>query len=71
MRATNRDFLSEREKEVLYLTAYEFSTKEIAQKLFISYHTAISHRKNIMGKFNVKNTAGMIRKGFENGLLTI
>ena len=63
--------ISKREKEVLYLIAHELSTKEIADKLYISKHTAISHRKNIMQKLNVKNTAGMVRMGFELGLLQI
>ena len=65
------DIISDREKQVLELTAYEYSTKEIAQKLDISPHTAISHRKNIMQKLRVKNAAGMIRKGFQMGLLSI
>jgi len=53
------------------LTALEYSAKEIAQKLCISYHTAISHKKNIMQKLNVKNSAGMVRMGFERGILSI
>ena len=64
-------FISDREKEVLYLISQEFSAKEIAQELFISFHTANSHRKNIMQKLNAKNTAGMIRMGFEKGILTL
>ena len=63
--------ISNREKEVLHLVAYEKTTKEIAAQLYISNHTAISHRKNLMEKLDVKNTAGMIRRGFELGLLAI
>jgi len=61
--------ISKREQEVLHLIAYEHSSKEIASRLYLSYQTIISHRKNIMRKLDVKNTAGMIRVGFEQGLL--
>ncbi len=60
--------ISTREKEVLNLIAYEFSANEIAEKLFISPHTVITHRKKIQEKLNVRNTAGMIRVAFERGL---
>ena len=62
-------FLSRREREVLTLVAYEHSTIEIAKKLFISPHTVISHRQNIKSKMGVKNTAGLVRVGFETGVL--
>ena len=65
------DSISQREKEVLELIAYEYSTKEIAQKLFISQHTALSHRKKLLNKLNVKNTAGMIRRAFEEQILSL
>jgi len=61
--------ISPREKEVLHLLAYEHNTNEIAQELFISPHTVISHRKNLMCKLDVKNVAGLIRKGFQLNLL--
>ena len=63
--------ISQREREVLNLIAYEYSTKEIAQKLYISQHTALSHRKNLLQKFGVRNTAGLIRKAFEYRILTL
>ena len=61
--------ITKRETEILELIAYELTTKEIANKLYISTHTVISHRKNLMAKLDVKNTAGLVRKGFENGIL--
>ena len=61
--------ISTREKEVLYLIAYEHSSKEIAAKLFLSQETVNTHRKNIMRKLEVKNTAGMMRVAFEKNLL--
>ncbi|MFT6808616.1 MAG: DNA-binding CsgD family transcriptional regulator [Saprospiraceae bacterium] len=63
--------VSTREKEVLSLIAYEFTSNEIAQKLFMSIHKAISHRQNLMAKFGVRNTAGLIRRGFELGYIQL
>lgn len=63
--------LSYREKEVLRLIADELTTKEIAANLFVTDHTIISHRKNLMNKLEARNTAGLIRRGYENGLLPI
>ena len=61
--------ITNREREVLRLIAYEYTAKEIASELFISQHTVDSHRKKLMEKLKAKNTAGMVRKGFEWGLL--
>lgn len=54
--------VSKREKEVLQLIADGFSSKQIADRLFISNHTAITHRKNLIKKFKVKNTAQLISR---------
>lgn len=61
--------LSRREKEVLELIVNECSTAEIAEKLFISFNTVASHRKSLMAKLDVKNTAGLVRKSLELGLV--
>lgn len=61
--------ISARELEILHLIAYEYSSKEIAHKLYISQETVNSHRKNIMAKLDVKNTAGMVRVAMENKLI--
>jgi len=61
--------LTRREKEVLQLIVDEYTTDEIAAKLFISSTTVISHRKNLLRKLSVKNVAGLVRKTFEFGLL--
>lgn len=61
--------ITNREKEILHLLAYEYSTKEIAAHLFLSDHTVIKHRKNLMFKLQVKNVAGIVRKGFEEGII--
>jgi len=62
----NLTSISPREKEVLMLVADGFSSKQIADRLFISNHTAISHRKNLIEKFKVKNTAQLIKKATWN-----
>jgi len=65
------DHISPRELEILHLVAHERNTKEIAKELFISEHTVISHRKNLLIKMDVKNTAGLVRRAFEIGILQI
>ncbi|MBA3900747.1 MAG: response regulator transcription factor [Bacteroidetes bacterium] len=52
--------ISLREEEIIRLIADGFSNKEIADKLFLSPHTVNTHRKNIMGKLGVNNTAGIV-----------
>lgn len=54
--------ISPREEEVLRLVADGHSSKQIANMLYISNHTAISHRKHLIEKFGVKNTAQLIKK---------
>ena len=51
--------LSEREIDVLKLLVAGCSNKEIAEKLYISIHTVISHRKNISVKTGIKSVAGL------------
>lgn len=63
--------ITAREKEILSLIAFEFNTKEIAAKLFISEETVKSHRKNMMHKIRAKNTAGLIFKSIEQNVLTL
>ena len=70
-RLYNGNCITNREHEVLQLIAFESTSQEIAKELYISNHTVISHRKNLMEKLEVKNTAGLVRRGFELGLLTI
>jgi len=53
--------LTKREQEILELVALEFTTKEIADKLFLSPRTIETHRANIMRKLDVKNAAGLVR----------
>lgn len=59
--------LTQREEEVLDLIIEEHTTKEIAQKLFISSCTAETHRINIIRKLGVRNTAGIVREAMRMG----
>ncbi len=54
--------LTRREKEVLEMIAEGLTNNEVAQKLFISPSTVDTHRKNILIKFGVNNTAHLIKK---------
>lgn len=62
--------LTKREKEVLKLIAKGMSTLEIAEKLFVSKHTIDTHRKNLLGKLNIKNSVGLARYAIDNGYTT-
>jgi DNA-binding NarL/FixJ family response regulator len=53
--------ITRREKEVLTLIAEGLTNNEIGEKLFISTTTVDTHRKNLLSKFEVKNTASLIR----------
>jgi len=61
--------LTKREHEILKLIAEEFTNQEIADKLFISQRTVDTHRRNLIQKLNAKNTAGLVRYAFRNGLV--
>lgn len=54
-----------REKEMLKLILNEYTTNEIAEKLFISFGTLETHRRNMLIKMGVRNTAGLVRVAFE------
>lgn len=53
--------LTRREQEVLELIAGGLTNHQIAEKLFISPLTVDSHRKNLLTKLGVKNTAALVR----------
>lgn len=55
----SNDELTGREKEILRLIALGYTNKNIADKLFISAHTVISHRKNITEKLGIKSIPGL------------
>jgi DNA-binding NarL/FixJ family response regulator len=61
--------LTKRETDVLVLIAKGLMNKEIAERLNISIHTVISHRKNISRKTNIKSVAGLAMYALMNNLV--
>jgi DNA-binding NarL/FixJ family response regulator len=61
--------LTKREKEVLQHIAEGLTNSQIAAKLFVSPSTVDTHRKNMLTKLKVNNTAALIRLAVENGLV--
>jgi DNA-binding NarL/FixJ family response regulator len=66
----NLPILTRREVEVLKLIADGLTNQEIADKLFISSWTVDSHRKNLLLKFNAKNTAILVKTAVTSGIIT-
>lgn len=64
-----RTALTQREKEVLELIVQEFTSKEIASKLFISKQTVDTHRINIMQKTGCKSLVGLIKYAIQVGFI--
>jgi len=63
--------LSERETDVLKLLIQGKTNKEIADELFISIHTVISHRKNITTKLGIKSIAAMAIYAVANNIIDL
>lgn len=61
--------LTKREKEILEFIAEGLTNQEIATRLFLNITTVDSHRKNMLTKFNVKNTAALIKIAVSNQLI--
>jgi DNA-binding NarL/FixJ family response regulator len=61
--------LTKREIEILKLIAEEFSNPEIADMLYISVRTVDTHRRNLLDKLGVKNTAGMVKYAIKHGIV--
>ncbi len=61
--------VSDREIEIIKHIAEGFSNKQIADKLNLSTHTINTHRKNIMNKLTVNNTAGIVMFAVKHRLL--
>jgi DNA-binding NarL/FixJ family response regulator len=58
--------LSEREIEIIKLICKEFSTNEIAEKLYLSPATVETHRHNILKKLGIKNSIGLVKFALKN-----
>ncbi|HRY32044.1 MAG TPA: response regulator transcription factor [Bacteroidales bacterium] len=61
--------LTKREVEILSLIAREYSTRQIAEKLFISERTVETHRKNILSKTNAKTVVGLSKYAIRQGII--
>ena len=66
---TGEPLLTKREVQILQLISKAMSNKQIASQLFISYQTVSVHRKNIMRKLGVSNTAGLVRAAYDHCLV--
>jgi DNA-binding NarL/FixJ family response regulator len=62
--------LSEREKEIIVYISEGQTNAQIAENLFLSNHTINTHRKNIMAKLGVKNTAGIVMYAVKTQLVS-
>ena len=62
--------LSERENEIIILISEGYTNNQIADQLFLSNHTITTHRKNIMAKLGVKNTAGIVMYAVKTNLIS-
>lgn len=66
---TSEPLITRRESEILKLIADGYTNQEVAEKLFISSSTVDSHRKNLLIKFNAKNTAALIKTAISRGII--
>ena len=60
--------LTSREREILKMIAQEYSNSEIAAQLYISNRTVDTHRRNLLRKLKLKNTAGLVKYAILHGL---
>lgn len=67
----NTEALSDRETDVVVCIVQGMANKEIADKLFISVNTVITHRRNIARKLQIHSTAGLTIYAIVNGLVDI
>lgn len=63
--------LSDREKEVIRMVVRGYSNKEIAEKMFISVNTVMTHRRNIARKTQIHSPAGLTIYAIVNGLINL
>ena len=67
----NQDALSQREKEIVICVVKGMTNKEIAETLFLSIHTVITHRRNISKKLQIHSAAGLTIYAIVNKLVTL
>ena len=69
--ADSGEQLSDREKEILVLVVKGHTNKEIAQQLYLSTHTVITHRRNIARKLEIHSTSGLTVYALVNKLVEL
>lgn len=62
--------LSEREVEIIKLIAESYTTKEISEKLILSFHTISTHRKNIFRKLQIRSSSELILYALKRGIIS-
>lgn len=67
----NNETLSSREKNILKHIALGLTNKDIADQLFISIHTVVTHRKNITQKLGIKSVSGLTVYAILNNLISM
>jgi DNA-binding NarL/FixJ family response regulator len=65
----NSPVLTRRENEILRLIAEGLANPQIAEKLFLSLSTVDTHRKSLMRKLNIKNTALLVRYAIDQKIV--
>lgn len=66
-----QDTLSQREKEIVICVVKGMTNKEIAEQLFLSIHTVITHRRNISKKLQIHSAAGLTIYAIVNKLVAL
>jgi len=61
--------ITTRERQTLILISQEYTNNEIAQLMFISHETVKTYRCNLLAKLNCRNTAGLVMKGIQAGII--
>jgi len=67
----SQENLSQREKEIVICVVKGMTNKEIAEKLFLSIHTVITHRRNISKKLQIHSAAGLTIYAIVNKLVEL
>ncbi len=68
---TRSELLTQRERTIVRLVSLGLTNKQIADQLYISAHTVITHRKNIINKLGIKSVSGLTVYAIVNNIITI
>jgi len=69
--APQNTVLSPRETTIVRLVSMGLTNRQIAEKLFLSAHTVMTHRKNISSKLGIKSVSGLTVYAIVNNIITI